>query len=233
MPTKVKVCIFIFSTLFISSAFCLDIESVIEDYAKKSNPDWANAKIKATIETRSKVFEKYAENKKASFAISKSYGINKATPNMILPIAVIIDGREVEKTMVVARVEVFKDVVISREKINKKSKIDGSVLNLETKEVSLYPEKYFTDVECVSGKVAISAIYKGSIIMDWMIQDEPAVYKNSKIKIFVVGENVQIEANGISLADGQINDIIPVRRMDSKEKIDAKVISSDTVEVKL
>ncbi|MFA4967725.1 MAG: flagellar basal body P-ring formation chaperone FlgA, partial [Candidatus Margulisiibacteriota bacterium] len=85
----------------------------------------------------------------------------------------------------------------------------------------------------VAGKVASIMIQKGIVLVDWMVKDDPVVSKGSEVKIVVKSDNILIESQGTAMTDGQLNDIISVRRADSHEQIQAKVISPDTVEVQL
>jgi flagella basal body P-ring formation protein FlgA len=66
-----------------------------------------------------------------------------------------------------------------------------------------------------------------------MIKTTPVIKKGASIKINVIGHNLLLQAEGISLEDGQIGDKIKVRRSDSGKVFQAIVVDSEVVEVKL
>lgn len=210
-----------------------DVKSTVKEYIMKQKADWADGKIVVSINGGDKFFKKHESAGKVKFGVPDTYRITKVTPIMILPIAAISEGREIDRAMLSVRIEVFKDVAVAGKKIGKKEIIDEDNVALENREISLYPARYFTDLDRVVGKVAISTVQKGSMIQDWMIKDLPVVAKGSRVKIVVRSENLLIESVGYALADGQLNDPIRVRRLDSREEFEAQVVSKDAVEVKI
>jgi flagella basal body P-ring formation protein FlgA len=208
-------------------------KDAVREYVIKHNADWEDGNIVVTIRSGDKFFEKYSSDNNIVFAVPEKFEITKITPNMILPILALSNKREVGKTTVIVRIEVFKDVLVANRQIGKKESIWEKDLDLKTKEVSLYPAKYFTSKDEIIGKIAGSMIQKGVVVLDWMVADEPVVSRGSQIKIIAKGENIVIETQGTALKDGQLNDLIPVRRENSREEFKAKVVSPDMVEVKI
>jgi flagella basal body P-ring formation protein FlgA len=219
---------------FAAKADVLDkAKEAVKDYVIKHNADWEGGNIVVTIKGADKFLEKFSADDNIKFKAPENYELTKITPNMILPILVLSNKREVGKTTVIVRIEVYKDVLVANRQIGKKESIGEKDLDLKTKEVSLYPAKYFTSKDEIIGKIAGSMIQKGMVILDWMVADEPVVSRGSQIKIIAKGENIVIETRGIALKDGQLNDLIPVRRENSREEFKARIIAPDVVEVKI
>jgi len=208
-------------------------KEAVREYVIKHNADWEDGNIVVTIKGGDKFFEKYALDKKVKLEVPSRFEMTKITPSMILPMTAVAGGRELGRTMIIVRIEVFKDVAVANRKIGRKEKISEEDIDLRTKDVALYPARYFTSKDEIIGKIAGSMIQKGMVVLDWMVADEPVVSRGSQIKIIAKGENIVIETQGTALKDGRLNDLIPVRRENSREEFKAKVVSPDMVEVKI
>lgn len=219
--------------------FCVYAEPIdsakaaVKDYVLSHNAQWDGGNIVVTIKGGDKFFEKFANDDKVKFVVPEEYELTKITPNLILPIAAVSNGHEIDRITAMVRIEVYKDVLVSSSKIDKKDIIGEDDVELKTKDVSFYPPNYFTSKDQAVGKMANTLIQKGIVLVNWMVKDEPVVTKGSQVRIIVRSDNILIESQGTAMSDGQLDDVIAVRRLDSREQIQAKVLSPDTVEVQL
>ena len=208
-------------------------KDAVKEYVLNQNADWEGGNVVVTIKGADKFFEKFSADNNVKFKVPENYRLTKITSNLILPIVALSNGREAGKVTAIIKIEVYMDVVVANRQINKKENISDEDLDLKTREVSLYPPRYFISKDEITGKIASSSIQKGTILLEWMVKDQPVVSKGNQIKILARGENIAVETAGTALSDGQLNDLIFVRRDNGKEQFKAKVISADTVEVKL
>ena len=208
-------------------------QEAVKDYVLRHNAEWDGGKMVVTIKGGDAFFEKFSSDDNVKIVIPDQFESTKITPNMILPITALVNNREAGKIMAVVRIEVYKDIAVASRKIGKGETIEEDILELKTRDIASLPSKYFISKDEAVGKMAKTMIQKGMVLLEWMLKEEPVVNKGSEIKIMVKSDNILIESQGTALMDGQIDDIISVRRADSRDVFQAKVVSPDTVEVQL
>ncbi|HTY13739.1 MAG TPA: flagellar basal body P-ring formation chaperone FlgA [Candidatus Omnitrophota bacterium] len=208
-------------------------KSAIGDYALKHNPDWRDCRIVVSIRGGDRFFDNYANDEYSKIVVPSDYRLTKVTSSLFVPIAAMSGEKELSRTMVIARIEVYKDVVVSTAVIPRGKEISADDLDIKTQDISAYQGKCFASADEVAGKITKSLVQKNSVILDWMVKDEPLVSRGSPVKIRAAGENVLVEADGTALEDGMLGDLIPVRRDDSREELKAKVTGPNVVEVKI
>lgn len=209
------------------------VVTAIEEYILTERPDWQGEDIRISFKGGEKVLRAYGKKQEVEFKVPSVYKLTKITPQMVLPMAVMVNGAPKEKFNVRVKVELYKDVVVALKKINKSAVVTAKDIGVAKREVALLPAKYFEDTQELVGKMAKASIYEGSVVFDWMIKLQPSVVKGQKVKIIAESPGLLVEAAGIALEDGQIGDTIKVKRVDSKEKIEAEITDSNEVEVKL
>ena len=209
-----------------------ELTVVVEEYVAAHNPDWEGAELKITLGAVEPLIKKY-QDQQVSFKVPEDFKLTKITPRLTLPIMVLRDGAEVGRGAITARIEVFREVVVARRKILKKQPLSSDDLDIKKLEVSLYPNKYFVDKNLIIGKISTTLIPEGAVLLQWMVKDEPVVGRGTKVKIVIRSEGLLVEAQGEALDDGQVGDIIKVRRSGIKQNIEAEIIGPGQVEVKI
>jgi len=205
----------------------------VKDYAVKHNPDWAAAEIIVTVKGGQSFFNKYADDPKVKFKIAENFTLTKITPNLVLPVVALKGDEELGRGYVSLKIEVQEDVVVAKEKILKGQTISDEQLKLENKEVALYPNKYFLKTDKVKDKAAAALIPAGTIILEWMVKEKPDVARGQTVRILARAEGVEVWSSGVALAEGRVGDSIKVKRSDSRNKIEGKILSNEIVEVQL
>jgi len=208
------------------------LQSAAEDYVRAHNPDWEGAELNITLGGAGPLVNKY-EDQPVSFKVAEDFKLTKITPRLTLPIVVLKDGAEVGRGAVYVRVEVFREVVVARRKVLKQQPLSNDDLDIKKLEVSLYPNKYFVDKNLIIGKISTTLIPEGAVLLQWMVKDEPVVGRGTNVKIVIRSEGLLVEAQGEALEDGQLGEIIKVRRRGIKQNIEAEVIGPGQVEVKI
>ena len=223
------------SSLGTSSSAWSDSDKAVEavkDFIAKNNPEWSDGEIVVTLKGAEGFIKKYS-GRGVEFEIPKDYRLTRITPRIILPLRAKKDGVEVKRTTIYALVEVYKDVVVAKQKIKKGAVFTQKDLMIKEADVSLYPNKYFADLNGLEGKISKSLIPQGSVIFSWMVKTKPLVKKGNRVRILVLTPEVQLEAQGFALEDGQLDEVIKIKRENSKRVLNAVVISSSEVEVRI
>lgn len=224
--------VFSFAAGLVRAEVMDEISRAIESYAVKHNPEWEGADLKISLGNTERLIETY-RGRKVEFKVPEDFKLTKVTPRLSVPIAVIEEGYEKERVVVRARLEVFREIVVASRKILKKQLLSKADLEIKKREVSLYPNKYFVDKNRVIGKISTTLIPEGAILLQWMVKEQPVVSRGDALKIVIRSEGLLVEARGEALEDGQIGDIIKVRRKGVKQSIAAEITGPGQVEVKI
>ncbi len=211
------------------------LSEVIEYYVMDKYPDWIGYDIKITFKYADKIFGSLRELEgEVDFSVIEVYRDFKGVGNVIFPILVSgADGSR--KIFVRARVEVFKNIVIARRRIKRGEEIAVEDLALESRDIAVLPQKYFEDIVYVANTETKTSIPKNSTIFEWMIKEIPLVHRGDEVALLITAPNLMVKAKGMALEDGYLGKKIKVkvRRKDSKNILEGRLISSSEVEVRL
>ncbi|MBU0572994.1 MAG: flagellar basal body P-ring formation chaperone FlgA [Candidatus Margulisiibacteriota bacterium] len=230
------VIIFILAITTIASASVREqMAEAVKYYLTAHRSEWSGCRIEIEFPYAKETFERL-ESKKADnmyFNVAKNYQAPNITPRAILPISIFVDGIEQDRINLFVKANVYKDILVSSQKIMKGDPLSSTNVRLEEREISMVPSNYFTDEEKVSGQVAQYLIREGAAIFDWMVRTLPDVARGDTVKIIVESPGVRVVASGRAMEEGKIGDRIKVKREDVKSYLEATVISSGEVEVRI
>jgi len=208
------------------------LTDLIKNYVHEKYPEYALEDIRVSFKEGEKgvnSLKTFDDN--AQLSIIPNYLDFKPLGNVMFSVAVS-GGDRSDKFLVRAKVEAMKNVVVSSSLIKKGTRIEAAQLKLESRDVALLPQNYFTDQAIVVGQKASIGIPKNSTLFDWMVS-APMVERGKEVTILVYGSGLVVKSQGQALEDGAQNAEIKVKRNDSLKTINAKVISPTEVEVKL
>ncbi len=220
------------------SAVALDnpekaLTDVIEDYVMTTYPDWIGYDIKISLKYADKAIDYLREIEgDVDLRVVEVYRDFKPVGNVIFPIEVATDTSR-ERVFVRAQVEVFKNVVIANRRIKRGEEITPEDLALESRDISVVPQKYFEDIAQVADTEARTSIPKNSTIYEWMIKEIPLVHRGDEVAILVTGPNLTVKTMGRALEDGYLGKMIKVKRLESDKTLEGFLVSPTEVEVRL
>lgn len=237
-----KIVLIIVAALVIATpSFALDnpqgkLAEVIEDYVVATYPDWGKLDINIKFKFADKLFEGLKQlSDETTFQVVEVYRDFKPVGNVIFPILVDDQG-EKKKIFVRAKVEVFKDVVVAKERIKRGQVIAEDDVAMVQRDIAMLPQKYFeNDVEVI-GTEAKTSIPKNGLVFRWMIKEVPLVRRGEPITIIVKGEGVLLRVPGVALMDGYLGKKFRIKKegvTDPKKIMEGKLISTNEVEVKI
>lgn len=221
-----------------SSVLALDdpeakLAGVIEDYVESSYPQWIGLDIKINFKFANKLFDSLRDiADDAQFKIVDVYQDFRPVGNVIFPIEITGDGVN-RKIFLRARVEVFKPVVVAKNKIKRGATISLDDLGLEERDIAMLPEKYFNSKILVANTEAKTTIPENSTIFKWMVKEIPLVHRGDLVAIVVKGVNLMLKTEGTVLGDGYLGKEVKVKRAGSKKTVEGILVSSKEVEVRL
>jgi flagella basal body P-ring formation protein FlgA len=209
------------------------IAKVIEDYVIATYPDWAGLEIRITFKYADRLFEGLrALEGEVEFKIAEVYTNLKPVGNVIFPIEVSA-GEESRKVFVRAKVEVFKKVVVAARHIKRGTMISLDDVKLEERDIAMFPQSYYADLEGVLLKETKTSVPRNSTIFEWMIKEIPMVRRGDEVTILVKGPNLLVRTTGMALEDGYEGKWLKVKvaGKDAKDSLEGRLISSNEVEV--
>lgn len=93
------------------------------------------------------------------------------------------------------------------------------------------PAAYVSDVQAVVGQEVTRASAEGAPIAIDATKPARLVKKGEQVSIRSIAAGVTITARGKALADGMLDEVIPVEPLESKDKLMARVTANKTVEL--
>lgn len=252
-PNKIGLLVLIFLG-FSAAVFALDnpaekATSAIKKFIISKNPSWFADEINIEYKFSQKTFDSLnslSENPENNvfFRVSESFAGSRPAGNVFIPLEVVRDPSSpevIKKFFLKAKIEVLKNIAIAGKYIKKSKIISVDDLNLELRDVSLIPQKYFVNLNLLLNKEAKISIPEGSTIFDWMVGDLPLIHRGSEVTIKVVSPGIEVKTRGEALEDGYWGREIKVKRKGASSSagtksgavkfMTGKVVSSLEVEI--
>lgn len=123
--------------------------------------------------------------------------------------------------------------VVTTRKINRGEVIKEADVKVVEKDTSKYPSSLILEPNRVVGKETTVFLPKGTVLLGWMLREIPLVRKGAKVEIRANVGEIFVRAKGEALGDGYADRKIKVRNLDSRKIIEAHVLNSEEVEVKI
>ncbi len=209
------------------------VEEVIREYIVSACPEYGGLKARVTFKFADKIFESLREcGEDVSIKVADVSEGFRPVGNVIFPIEVRGDGID-QKLFIRARVEIFEEIVVARNKIKRGDVIKEEDLALEERDIAMLAKKYFVDPKEAAGSEAKITISQNAAIFENMTKEVPLIHRGEKATIVVKGEGLLLKTEGTALADGYLGDQVKVKRADSKKTLEGIIVSPGEVEVKL
>ncbi|GGO84885.1 flagella basal body P-ring formation protein FlgA [Marinobacterium nitratireducens] len=130
---------------------------------------------------------------------------------------------------VTARVEVLRDVVVSRRPLGRGEIIDNRDISIRQQDISDNSRGYYTRPEDVIGRSASRNIANGSLLNAGMLTEPVLIHRGDSLIIEVKTGSLRIRAQGTALEDGEKGEQIRVRNDRSGEEIRARIVARGLV----
>ncbi len=205
-------------------------ESILQSIEQYSREKIGSEEVELKISL--KKYGKNLDQEVDSVKIVEVYNEPKAVGNVILPFE-IVDGDKTKKVFIRARVEVLREVVVAKNKIERGQQISEEDVVLEKRDIAVLPKKFFAEPDYLLITQAKTTIPKGSTIFEWMVKEIPLIRHGEEVMIRMLGDNLLVETKGIVLEDGYPGQKVRFRAKDSKDIVVGRVVALGIVEVKI
>lgn len=145
---------------------------------------------------------------------------------------IFVNGRPYRTMSFTATVKVYDTVLVANHDLRIEVPVTEKDFRLADVAIDGRNE-YVKDVSQVAGLVPHRFVRAGSPVSLSYFQQPIAVNPNQRVTIVVNYRGVRVTATGIVMTRGRIGSIVKVKNESSEKILSAKVIDSNTVEVKL
>lgn len=173
-----------------------------------------------------------------TFVASNSYelrvapeGGNLLRGTLLLPLEIVVDGRTTHRFFVSVRVRTFGDILVAKTHIPKNASFREEDIQRQHVETTLAPLDRVTSSAELVGKRATRIITPGNILCRSMLEVKPTIQRNQMIDLELKTGKVMIVAKAIAKEDGYWGKMIEVQRMNSRERLRARVVDQKTVRI--
>jgi len=140
-------------------------------------------------------------------------------------------GEEVKRLRVTARVDVYADVVVTRQYLKKHHEIREADLQILNRNISFLPPDVVTEVKEVLGKRATLSINSNEVLRTGMVEEPPLIKKGDRVLLLVESPLFRITALGESKEEGRRGERVKLLNLSSKREVYGRVLDSKTVEI--
>jgi flagellar basal body P-ring formation protein FlgA len=142
-----------------------------------------------------------------------------------------VNGQEVKRLSITARVEVLADVVSVRHFLKKHQEIQEKDVQSENRNISLLAGDAVTDLKSVLGKRTTLSINTHEILRTSMLELPPLVKKGDRVMLLVENHQFKITALGEAKEEGRRGDLVKLVNLSSKKEVYGKVLNPNTVQI--
>lgn len=134
---------------------------------------------------------------------------------------------------VTVRVEVSKQVLVAKRRLERNSIVSKGDFLVEKRMVSGLHGGYIENPENAIGSRLKLSMKQGAVLSPGQLRRPPAVTRGSQVTILGRAGGVEVRMSGKALSDGTKGQRIKVRNNSSSRQVEGTVISHGTVEVTL
>lgn len=205
------------------------LEELAQNVIKKEYQNFENVKI--TV--RSKFRDIYLPKGRVTYEIERIGNSGQLGGYLTWSLSLQLNGEEFKKLYVKAKVEVFDEVVVAKNRISRGEKIAKEDLTAITKNVSTAKIGYQSKQNLVVGQQAKRDIYANETVSKSLVESPILIKKGTPVKLIYKTKSMQLTNIVKALKPGKKGEIIPVRTLKGSKTIYAVVIDSNSVEVAL
>ena len=203
-----------------------DVDRAVLEYIKK---EYSGQEIKPKLLSRSRdVFLPHGE---LIYEIKEQGKHKKEGGYRTYGVMFRIDEKLAKTISVRVYLKVYKDIYVAKDTIKKDHVIEEIHLQKVRRNIDRLPAAYITDKESVVGKIAKRVIGPREVLKSNVLETPPIIESGERLMIVYESPYLRLTAPGIALSKGGLGERIPVRNLESKTVVYAKIKTSKLVQV--
>ncbi len=133
-------------------------------------------------------------------------------------------GRELDRSLVVARLKLFRHVPVAARAIAQGEALSAGDIRSERVEVGTSDAPAEDDAAAMVGRIAVRDIPDGAVLSARMCRARPSVRAGERIALIFRSGGFELAADGTALADAGPGEVIQARRDHDRKLIEVRVI---------
>jgi flagella basal body P-ring formation protein FlgA len=153
-----------------------------------------------------------------------------------IPVNVLVDEKLDRIVLLKCKVEVFKEILVAKTRINKGDVITDDLIEYSKQTINrMQVNSQKIKLEDVVGKVAALDINENSVITSNLLKEKNVVFRGNQVTIKLINGDLTLTSVGQALQDGYIGQNIQVKIVGgrSTKTVIARVLDTDLVEINL
>jgi flagellar basal body P-ring formation protein FlgA len=143
----------------------------------------------------------------------------------------IVNGREIKKVRVTARIRIIAEVVIARSYLKKHQLLQEKDLMRSHKDISLLPPDVVTDPDQLIAKRTTLAVNGHEVFRRGMVERAPLVKKGDRITLVVDNPFFRIMSVGEVQEEGGRGERVRMVNVSSKKEVYGRVLDANTAQI--
>jgi flagella basal body P-ring formation protein FlgA len=143
----------------------------------------------------------------------------------------LVNGQEVKRHQVSARVNLYIDVVSTKHFLKKHQVIQMKDVQWVNRIFSLLPQDAIIDLQEVLGKRATLSINAYEVLRVGMVEIPPLVKKGDRVTLQIENVQFKISTTGEAKEDGRKGDRIRLINLSSKKEVYGRILDSNTIQI--
>jgi flagella basal body P-ring formation protein FlgA len=150
-----------------------------------------------------------------------------------IPVSLILKagGEKAQEIRVQARVEVFAEVVMTRNSLRRHQMVEERDVQVVNKNIASFPGDVATDLQEVVGKRMTLSLNPQEVLRKSMVEVPPLVKKGDRVTLLVENASFKITSMGEAKEEGRSGERIKVVNISSQKEVYGRVVDAHTVQV--
>ncbi len=141
------------------------------------------------------------------------------------------NGREIGKTRVSARVDLYTDVLVAAHYLRRHHEIEAKDLQWVSRSLSHLPPDFLTEMGAALGKRLTIALNRGEVLRKAIVEEPPLLKRGNRVMLLVETGQIRVTTVGEVREEGRRGDRIKLVNLSSKKEVIGRVIDGQTVQV--
>jgi flagella basal body P-ring formation protein FlgA len=142
-----------------------------------------------------------------------------------------VHGQEIKKIRITARIDIYADVIVARNFLQKHHQIQAGDVQIANKNIAVLPQDIATEEKEVLGKRTTLSVNTQEVLRLSMIEEPPLVNKGDRVILLIENDQFKITALGEVKEVGRKGDRIKLVNLSSKKEVCGTVLDAATVKV--
>ncbi len=141
------------------------------------------------------------------------------------------DGREIGKTRVSARVDIYTDAIVAANYLGRHHEVQTKDVQWVSRSLLQLPPDFLSEMKEVLGKRVTIAVNRGEVLRAGIVEEPPLLKRGDRVKLLVENHQIRITTIGEVREEGRKGERIKLVNLSSRKEVIGRVIDEQTVQV--